>query len=351
MAEIVVFLRSKRFLGSQIVAFPLLYQLKQCWPGHKLRVVAQDAVGEHYRALPWVDEFVLTRGLRTNLGVLGKDAEIMVALHHTSEQYPLISTLKRPAMRLGFRHEWLGDFMWTHSCPRRFDEYIGLTYMNLLRTARDFDPSEAARRCFGEIASLAAKAPAPVDVVLVPGGGSGDYKRWGVDNFLALADGLKARMGPRTTFGFVLGPAEQEGYDALKALGRPDFHLAMCRPLPEITRLMQGARLVVANDCGPSHLAQGLGAPYVGIFHRNNPEWFWVRPNARKVVPAVAGQGIRTIRPEQVLQACVSVLGLSGAAVPAVFPQAPMPDQPAPAAGPSDRPGPARLLPGLAPSA
>lgn len=309
MADIIVYLRSKRFFGSQIVAFPVLYQLKQCWPGHKLRVVGQDDIGDYYRALPWVDEYVRTDGLRSNLAVLGKDAEVMVALHHTSEQYGLISLLKRPAIRMGFRNGRVGDFMWTHACPKRLDEYIGLTYMNLLRTVHDFDPAEASRRCFAEIAARAERPPVPTDVVLIPGGGHGAYKRWGVDNFLTLVDQLKTHMGPQTTFSFVLGPVEQEAYAALKALNRADFQLLMSRPFPDLTSLMQGARLVVANDCGPSHLAQGTGVPYVGVFHRHNPEWFWVRPNARKVIPAAEEDGIRSIRPEQVFQACLSVLG------------------------------------------
>ncbi|MEI2415771.1 glycosyltransferase family 9 protein [Orrella sp. JC864] len=307
-ADIVVFLRSKKFFGSQIVAFPALYQIKQCWPGHRLRVVAQDDVGHYYRPLPWVDEFVQTRGLRTNLAVLAPQTRAMVALHHTSEQYALIACLKRPPLRLGYRNGRVGDFAWTHACDKRLDEYIGLSYMNLLRTVHAFDPVEAARRCFAEVAALAREQPRQTDVVLVPGGGHGAYKRWGVDNFLKLAEGLKARLGRDTTFSFVLGPVEQEAYRTLQALNRPDFSLLMSRPYPELAHLMARARLVVANDCGPSHLAQGTGVPYVGIFHRSNPQWFWVRPNARKVIPENEAQGIRSIPPERVLQACLSVL-------------------------------------------
>ena len=92
-------------------------------------------------------------------------------------------------------------------------------------------------------------------------------------------------------------------------LGRSDFKIEFCRPPAELAALMRNARLVVSNDCGPSHIAQGLCVPYVGIFNEPNPEWFWARSYTRDVVPDNGTDAINSIEPARVLRACLDVLG------------------------------------------
>lgn len=107
--DIVVYIRSMRFLGGQIVTWPLLYALHQQWPQHNIRVIARDDVGRQYTTLPWPVEFVhasgfwgLPRGMRQNTA-------IMLALHYSSERYGLHAALRRPRVRLGFQNDRLLD--------------------------------------------------------------------------------------------------------------------------------------------------------------------------------------------------------------------------------------------------
>jgi len=48
---------------------------------------------------------------------------------------------------------------------------------------------------------------------------------------------------------------------------RGNFHNLMKKvPLKELPNLVASARLVVANDSGPMHLAAAMGVPVIGIF-------------------------------------------------------------------------------------
>lgn len=301
-----------RFLGTQIVSYPLLYQIKQFWPTCHLRVVAQDAVGQHYLSLPWVDAFTQADKLPEVYRAMDGKADLVIALHFASEKYGIAALLKRPKFRLGFKNKRVTDFVWTHSHRKDFSEYMGRANLRLLAAFKDFDPAQAARQCVQALAVLDSRAPAlAAQVVLMPGGGAGDYKRWPIEHYVALADLLKSKLIPEASFCFVMGPDEAEQYRWLQSLGRSDFVYLMTRPLSEIAKAVMGAKLVVANDCGPSHLAQFAGVPYVGVFHESNREWFWTRETSVDVLPLDGTNEIKNVTPQQVLDASRQVLSLA----------------------------------------
>lgn len=308
MQDIAVYIRSRDKFGDQIASFAVLYQLKKWWPDATLRVVGQHDVSRYYLPLPWVDEFVYAKNLSSAIRAMPWRADMAVCLHHSSERYAFISLLRQPRIRLGFRNARLLDFMWTHTWQKNINEYIGLANLQILNAYQAVEPEKASRGCFTEIAALAPASSPTADIVLIPGGGDGEFKRWGVDNFIALADQLKNKLGQQARFSFVLGPAEQAEQAVLQALNRPDFDLIVGRSVPELAALMLNARLVVANDCGPSHIGQGVCVPYVGVFNEANPEWFWDRAYSEAVYPASGQVGIQLVHPTQVMQACLRVL-------------------------------------------
>ena len=314
MSDIVVYVRSQPQLGDQIVAFATLYQLKAWWPARRIKVVARDDVGHIYRGLPWVDEFLRAGSLLDYVRSLTAKTQVSVTLHHSSERFGLVNLLRLPAIRLGFRNARFSDLVWTH-CHRKDEaEYIGLANLRLLAAYRPLDAEDTARRCFAELAKPHRHTEFDADVVFIPGGGSGPFKRWSLAHYLQLTDRLKSLLGPDTRYAFVLGQQEARECAELQALRRPDIQVAYCRPLPELSAIMLRARLVVANDCGPSHVAQAAGVPYVGIFNRPNPEWFWRRRYATDVVPRTPQDGINSITPDEVLHACSQVLARAPAA-------------------------------------
>lgn len=296
------------YFGDQLVTYPLLYQLHKLYPHRPVTVVAHDPVAQHYEHLPWVHRFVQADSWQEKYQAMPADTGLVIALHHSSEQYALLAAAKRVPNRLGFKAKRVFDFLWSHTHKKDINEYIGLANLRLLNTFHKFDPTEAAKGCMEWLAAQPAQHKPRSDVVFMVGGGAGAFKRWGIPNYTALADRLKHRMGPGTMFTFVLGPAEPQELAELQALNRPEFRLLVNQPLAAIAELALHAKLIVANDCGPSHIAQNAGTPYVGLFNEDNPEWFWQRHNTRAVVPQDGSTDISQITLDQVEQACLAAM-------------------------------------------
>jgi len=104
-------------------------------------------------------------------------------------------------------------------------------------------------------------------VVLNPGGGW-TSKLWAPEGYGAVARGLRER-GFRTIVTF--GPGEERLADRVVAAS--DGAADRCFPtsLLDLAALFRKARLVVAADTGPLHLACAVGAPVVGIYGPTDP--------------------------------------------------------------------------------
>lgn len=305
--ENVVFIRSMRFLGGHLVTYPLLHQIKHHYPDQPLTIVGTDPVGSNYLATPWVDRFVQANTTWDKLKACTRAQRVFV-LHYSSEQYAPLSFARRVPIRVGFRNRRVSDILWTHACKKRPDEYLGLANLNLLRCLTTFNPVDAARSAMRQLAQRSRDSIAPTDVVLMPGGGAGAYKRWRIEAYIELMEKLKTHMGNHTSFSFIMGPDEVAEEHKVRALGRLDIQIVQGKPMSTIAALALNARLVVANDCGPSHIAQNAAPTYVGVFHAPNPQWFWNRPQAAAVVPDNGSTDIQTISVEQVFKAAQSAL-------------------------------------------
>ena len=186
-------------LRDQVVAFPTLYQLKQWWPSQRLRVVARMTWGVTTRPCPgWMNSCACPASANTCAACPRANASIN--LHHSSERYGLVSLLRRPALRMGFRNNRLSDGAWTHSHPRTSANTSAPANLRLLGTYRSFDPHQAALNCFREIAEQRKRPVAPVDVVMIPGGGSGPFKRWSIAHYIRWRTCSRPRSGAARSF-------------------------------------------------------------------------------------------------------------------------------------------------------
>ena len=308
--NIAVFLRKKSRLGDQLVAFPLLYQLKQSWPDAKISVVSRRNTLNHYAALPWVSQFVHADSIYGQLKA-ARNADLAICLHESSERYSLATALGGVKSRMGFENGRLFDRFWTHRYPNNLGEYIALSNLKLLATAKDFDFANAMRGGFLELARQSTVSCLPNTIAFMPGGGAGAFKRWPIEHYLRLAELLNAEIGGEVSFSFYLGPQERRERDVVLAQARPNYRVEWCRSVPAIAAGLMRARLVVANDCGPSHIAQCLATPYVGIFNQPNPHWFWTRHGALSVVPDNGTSDITSIAPKRVAIACHAILSMT----------------------------------------
>lgn len=116
--------------------------------------------------------------------------------------------------------------------------------------------------------------------ILIHPGSGGREKCWPLENFLALARRL---CEAEQDIAFVIGPAEEErlGADPIRRLAA-EFTLLRNLPLDPLAHEMSGARLVIANDSGPAHLAAATGTPTVVLFGPTTDPAVW-RPLGEQV--------------------------------------------------------------------
>jgi ADP-heptose:LPS heptosyltransferase len=103
--------------------------------------------------------------------------------------------------------------------------------------------------------------------VLNPGGGW-QSKLWPPASFGAIAQGLAAR-GIRAVVTW--GPGEEGLADAVVAASQGTAIRCFPTTLLEYVEVARRARLVVAADTGPLHLACAIGTPVVGVFGPTDP--------------------------------------------------------------------------------
>ena len=123
-------------------------------------------------------------------------------------------------------------------------------------------------------------------IVLHPGSGW-PLKNWPSLRWGSLAAALARRYGVTP---FVTGGPREEALvrAVVDASGRRARGLAGCLSLGGLAALFRRARLVIATDSGPLHLAAMVGAPVVGLYGPADPLEFgpWCPDDRRRIVRA-----------------------------------------------------------------
>lgn len=108
------------------------------------------------------------------------------------------------------------------------------------------------------------------DPILIHPGAGSRRKRWTVDNFIAVAGGIRDMNGERVVF--LLGPAESDLLPVIKKRVEGKFQIHQLRDLSEVMTFMKAATCFIGNDSGLAHLAAMMGVPTVAIFGPSSPK-------------------------------------------------------------------------------
>jgi len=105
-------------------------------------------------------------------------------------------------------------------------------------------------------------------VVINPGGGW-PTKRWQPERYAAVAEWIEKELSLRVIV--TTGPGEDPLYQRISGMNAhsPPAHFAV--PFLQLIPLFRAARLVLAGDTGPLHLACALGVPVVAIMGPTAP--------------------------------------------------------------------------------
>lgn len=313
-----VFVQNRDFYGNRLCHLPLLDALRRDRPGEPVSVLAPYSTGGFFRDVGFADRerHYPHRPLRMLRAVREAAPERIVTLRPSSEWLNAVIGLSGAGERAGFR-SLTGRLVLTHPARRHPEEYRP-DY--LLRPARELGVEADLAAPFRKLAAGSGLelAPAEPRICVMPGGGTGDFKRWGVDRFLAVCRALADRR-PDAGFVFLLGPDESEHRSAVRSSAVADRSTTLYRrPVQELAAAVAASDLAVANDCGPSHLAQMLGIPYLGLYADHDGrveerllEWF--RPTGRSIaLTGDRGRPIDSIPVDRVVEAAEGLLADRG---------------------------------------
>jgi lipopolysaccharide heptosyltransferase I len=185
----------------------------------------------------------------------------------------IITALTRAPRRIGFTarasREWPSAVATNVRVRPPAGAHVVEQYLSLLAPLGIVDPAVEFRLPVDPVAAAyvdrflgQAGIGAHDAVALVnPGAGRAD-KRWPRERFGELARRLGAEAGARVVV--VWGPGEEHDADAIAADGGATR--APSTTLREMAALARRARLMIAADTGPLHIAAALGTPCVGLF-------------------------------------------------------------------------------------
>jgi len=297
---IAVLVPNKPFWGARIVQVPFFRALRERFPGEPVHVHSPVPAAAEFAEWGLADTWSLYRrdGERARWLALWKEIRRASPAHvfnlrRWSARCCAVAALS-PGRRAGFARSFLAPVL-DETVPYDSSIYLASRYTALAAggepEVRDDRSVPLFRRWMEERAAPSAIAPH----TLLMAGASGPDKRWPLDRFLSLA----GRLGRELPVALLLGPDEKDERARLAPLLRPgdgaavlpagaagngvDVEVLIAPPLPELLARILVAELVVANDCGPSHLAQLAGVRFLGLYRQGRstlPDWFADRENA-----------------------------------------------------------------------
>jgi heptosyltransferase-2 len=312
------------------MSLPVLRAIRRARPGDGLTVLARRGAASLFRAEGSADAVVERSGLLGDARRLraGRFAEAW--LLPNSLRSAIAPWLAGIPVRIGYDTDHRGPLL-THAPRPGSRTELQLRDYDALLQSRGIEPDFAAPRlpvtakALDRAASSLEAAGVDRDdplALLAPGAAFGWTKRWPPERYGALGDLLIARG---VVCAVVIGPGEEALGAAVAAAARARLPVlgADLDPL-ELAALFSCARVLVANDSGPMHLAAAVGVPVVAFFGPTDPgrtaptgsparvldRYVFCSPCFLKECP-YGHECMREITPEEALRAVDEVLNSS----------------------------------------
>lgn len=267
------------WIGDAVMSLPVLRALRRADPAAAITVLAKRGPAAIYRAEGTAATVRTASGLVADSMAAARARFSEAWLLPNSFRSALVPWLAGIPDRIGYAGDGRTALLTRALPPPPRTDHQLRDYDPLLRSRGvEPDPDPPRLAVPPEAAALAegalARAGLPKDgsvVLLAPGAAFGWTKRWPPDRFGRLADALAARG---LACAVVIGPGEERiAEEVLRASTSAGTLPVLGLDLDPvgIAALAARARVVVANDSGPMHLAAAVGTPVVALFGPTDP--------------------------------------------------------------------------------
>jgi ADP-heptose:LPS heptosyltransferase len=310
--KIVVLSPNKPFFGHILLLIPFFYYLKKKNPEAEIVVFSPVLnisllceLGLCHRVVVYERH----RKWRLYHSLRSEKPDQIYNLRPYSFGIQMIVSMFPFARKVGFKSGF--GSAWCYQSWTQYDTtiYKSLLYVDLLKS------EEASANPFEFFRSLPIQEHLGLSkryICMLPGGGEGEHKKWGIENFIEMAHLLSQRVDVQ--FVFIMGPAERVEKEAIESSSVASLCQVLQNPsVAEISQITQGSLVTISNDCGPSHIAQMNGSRYVGIWgwEKQHPikrmsEWSYPTDRAIHVV-AEYNCSIKTVSPARIAEIVVGM--------------------------------------------
>jgi len=275
-----------RSLGDSILTLPLVEALRLWRPELQTDILVEAPFAPVFRGNPAVHEVLVVRSrnapnmagwtrLQGILQILKRRYPVVLDLHGgtTSLTFSLLSGARLRVGQECYRHAWAynvrippSSFVWQR--PKVHTAEHQLTLLRWLDLSRIEVPpakiytSEESRRAAADRLRKAGLAPGAY--ILVHPTATLFTKQWPEKNFAQLSDMLAQHCGLPVVF--TSAPREAQVLLNVGKWTTGSYFYWSDLNLDELFTMIEGARLFVGNDSGPTHAAAALGRPVVVVW-------------------------------------------------------------------------------------
>ena len=284
-------------LGDVIHGLPVVNAIRRARPDVRITWIVEPMAAPILSAHPAIDRVVVfhkKRGLRgvADLSRQLRGPRFDLALNFNIYFKSIFPTVFSSApCRLGFDRARVRDGVWlvhTHSLPPRPRSHTQDMFLEFLEALGipagplewRLGPTPAERE---EQQRFAARFDRPIAAVVTAS--ANPKKDWPAERYVELAERLDRVLGLQVVL--IGGPGARESAVARSIVERAAVPVenALGDGVRRLIWLIGAARVVIAPDTGPVHIARALGVPVVGLYGHTNPwrvgpykafERFWV---------------------------------------------------------------------------